>query len=80
MPTKIELPAELVMERQRDGDRIRGLRSARGWNQDQLAEAAGVDRNTVSRIETGSRGLSINAYYLIAQALEVPLWRLFRDE
>lgn len=33
--------------------RIRAARTARGWSQTDLAEAAGVSRPTVARIERG---------------------------
>jgi transcriptional regulator with XRE-family HTH domain len=80
MPAKIHLPPELAADRQRDGARIRRLRRDRGWTQENLAERSGLDRNTISRMETGARGLPITAYYLVAHSLGVPLWRLFRDE
>ncbi len=56
------------------------LRTERGWSQEELAERAGVDRQSVGRIELSSRGLSIDAYLAIAGALGVPMGRLHRDE
>ncbi len=35
------------------GKRVRVLRRARGWTQEELAEAAGLHENYVSRLETG---------------------------
>lgn len=35
------------------GECIRNTRIARGWSQHQLADAAGVSRPTVARVETG---------------------------
>ncbi len=80
MPAKIQLPLHLLMERQQYGTRIRLLRESRGWTQEALAEHTGLDRNTIGRVETSTRGLSIDVYLLIAEALQVPVWRLFRDE
>lgn len=76
------------MDRQLIGDRIKRLRESHldengqpdPWTQDVLAVHAGLHRNTIIRMETSSRGLSIDAYLVVADALGVPLWRLFRDE
>lgn len=68
------------MERRQHGLRILALREARGWSQEALAERAGLDRQTIGRMETSVRGVSIDAYLLVADALDVPLWRLFRGE
>ncbi len=81
MPAKIHhLPPHLLAERRDIGDRIRALREARGWSQEQLAERTGLARHSVYRAELSSRGQSIDAYLLIADALGVPLWRLHRDD
>lgn len=80
MPSKIHLPPELVAERQAIGTRIRVLREERDLSQEKLAELAGLDRQSIYRVELGSRGLSINAYLAVATALGVPTWRFFRDE
>lgn len=80
MPARFFLPDRLLMERRRHGLRILALREAMGWSQEILAERAGMDRQTVGRMETSARGVSIDAYLLVADALGVPLWRLFRDE
>ncbi len=48
--------------------------------QEDLGELAGLDRQTIGRIENSVRGNSIDVYLLVADALGVPLWRLFRDE
>lgn len=39
-----------------------------------------LERRTVHRIERGTRTLTLDRAVQIAQALDVPLWRLFRDE
>lgn len=62
------------------GARIRGIRVDRGMSQVDLQNAAGLDNKTVSRVENGHRNVGIDYLARIARALDVPLWRLFRDE
>lgn len=51
--------------------RIRDLRRSADWTQAELAERAGLATETISRIETGRRGLSVASLCWIAQALGV---------
>ena len=52
--------------------RLRELRDARGWTQDELAEKAGVTRATVSRIEGGKvASLDLEVFEKLADALDV---------
>ncbi|MFE2346511.1 helix-turn-helix domain-containing protein [Kitasatospora cineracea] len=80
MSFKIHMPSHLLMDRQLIGDRVKRLRLAAGWSQTELANRAGVSRNTIVRMETSTQGLPIDAYLVVADALGVPAWRLFRDE
>ena len=41
-------------------EKLRYFRSQRGLSQEQLAEQLGVAANTIARIETGNRGISID--------------------
>jgi transcriptional regulator with XRE-family HTH domain len=43
----------IVDDRAEFGDRLRGQRRARGWSIDRLAEASGVSRAMISKIERG---------------------------
>jgi len=52
------------------GRRLRPLREARGLNQKRLAELADVDASTISRLESGGRGVSREVVDRLAQALE----------
>ena len=45
--------------------------------QEQLAEEVGVGRNHIQRIETGAAGCSVDTLIDIADALNVPLFKLF---
>ena len=55
------------------GIAISTLRKLRGMSQDQLAEKAGISRSHLSAIEAPGmvRALSMEAFYNIADALEV---------
>ena len=60
------------------GRRIARQRKAAGFTQAQLAERVGVEPETISRIESGTRMPSLDRISLIAKALEVDLHELFR--
>jgi transcriptional regulator with XRE-family HTH domain len=70
---------EILRVRRQVGQRIRGLREARGWSQERLAEAAGLSRHTMYRAELGTHATSIDTAASVAAALGVPLWWLFTD-
>ena len=76
MPTD-PLPDWVLLQRRLIGTRLRSLRMARGWSQEQLGERAGLDRRTISSIELGSRSPLLDHLFLIADALGVPARRIF---
>jgi len=51
--------------------RIRQLRSKKGWSQEQLAEAAGLSRDAISRIERGDREPKLETLEEVSGALGV---------
>jgi len=53
------------------GRRVRERRTAQGWNQRELAERIGVDRNWVSAIESGRQNVSLQTLRKFADALSV---------
>lgn len=55
------------------GQRVASARADRGFTQEALAEAVGVEPVTVSRWETGDRAMSLSALARVSVALEVPL-------
>lgn len=71
------LPSGTVAASESLGDRIRRLRKARGWTQEQLAEAAQISRPQVTKIEKDDvpniRATTLDA---IARALSVSVDRL----
>lgn len=60
------------------GWRIRALRKSRGWTQDDLGDAVGGTRATVSWWECGKRPPSLTHFLRLADALDVKLDYLMR--
>jgi transcriptional regulator with XRE-family HTH domain len=56
--------------------RIRGLRTARGWSLDELAGRCLLSPSTLSRIETGHRRIALDQLAPIARALDTTLDQL----
>ena len=55
------------------GKALRVARTAKGYSQRQLADAAHIDASHVSLIETGHRKPSLDVLQRLAEALGVPL-------
>jgi len=55
----------------RVGQRVAHARGDRGWSQERLAEAVGIEPVSLSRLETGDRALSLSTLAAIADALGV---------
>jgi transcriptional regulator with XRE-family HTH domain len=53
------------------GDRIRLLREAKGWCQNELAQRAGLNRETISSIENNHRQIKAEELIRFADVLEV---------
>lgn len=62
----------------RFGDRVRSVREKRGYSQVELAKRAGVNKETVNRMELGGN-IGIQTVYKVADALEVRSLILFHD-
>lgn len=58
------------------GDTVRALRKKAGLSQEQLAELAGCDRQSVNRVENAAYSPSLHRVFLLADALRVPVGRL----
>ncbi|MBT4511168.1 MAG: helix-turn-helix transcriptional regulator [Chloroflexi bacterium] len=59
------------------GQRIRQLRKARDWTQQELAERAGLDYKYVGAIERGERNITIDNVEKIAAGLGLEAHQLF---
>lgn len=72
-------PPDWVVDRRRViGDHIRAARLGANLTQEKLAELAGVDRQSINRIEQGHQAALIDNLIRIADALNVPLSDLVR--
>jgi putative transcriptional regulator len=61
-------------------NRLRELRTARGWSQGDLAHHLGVSRQTVNAIETGKYDPSLPLAFRIAKLFKRPIEAIFQDE
>jgi transcriptional regulator with XRE-family HTH domain len=61
------------------GRSIRKLRESRGLTGEQLAARIGSDKGTISRIERGEAGLSVERLQKIAAVLGVPVSELLAE-
>lgn len=59
------------------GSRVRAIRKAQLWSQEELALACGLDRTYIGGVERGERNLSLANIHKIASALGVTPRELF---
>ena len=59
------------------GRRIKELRKLSDLSQEKLAEIAGLSTKTISYIENGKNTVSFNKIPILANALNVPVYKLF---
>ncbi|MEV3995829.1 helix-turn-helix transcriptional regulator [Streptomyces halstedii] len=74
-----DLPDRIHQQRQDLGDRIRVLRRGLPATQEQFAEATGIDRRTLQRIERGTSDPRYSDLILIAEALGIAVADLVRE-
>lgn len=60
-------------------NRLKELRSERGWSQGDLAQALGVSRQTVNALETGRYDPSLPLAFRIARTFALPIESIFSD-
>lgn len=61
-------------------NRVKELRQARAWTQEQLAEAVGVSRQSIISIERGRYIPSLPLALLLARAFACPVDAIFHLE
>ncbi|MGA6226680.1 helix-turn-helix transcriptional regulator [Streptomyces umbrinus] len=61
-------------------NRITDLRSERGWTQADLAQHAGVSRQTINAIETGRFDPSLPLAFRLAKLFDLRIEEFFLDE
>lgn len=59
--------------------RLRSLRTARGWSLDEMARRSALGASTISRIETGGRRLALDQLVVLARALGVSVDELLAE-
>jgi transcriptional regulator with XRE-family HTH domain len=57
---------------ERFGVNVRKARLARGWTQEDLAEATGLAPVQISRIERGKREVRLTTFVRLVRALDLP--------
>lgn len=73
MPSSPPSDEWVIARRQTIGDRIRDARRVARLSQEALAERAGIDRQSINRIELGRQAAYIDNLIRIAYALDLPL-------
>lgn len=65
--------------RQQFGNRVKELRLASDMSQEEFADKCEFARSYMSRIERGRANPSLDAVEILAEALDVPVVKLFED-
>jgi putative transcriptional regulator len=61
-------------------NRVRELRTERGWSQTELGERLGVSRQTVNAIENERYDPSLPLAFVISKAFQLPIEQLFFED
>jgi len=69
-------PVSLNDHLQNMGRKVREIRKGLGWNQQQLADSADLDRTYISAVEHGKQNLTLGAIIKLADGLGVELGQL----
>lgn len=62
------------------GKKVRELREAKSWSQEDFADASNLHRTYISGIERGVRNPTLSVIWQIADALEVSPCELFKEQ
>ncbi len=69
MSIKRTLPAEVAARVREIGYRVRLARARRGMSIAEVADKAGINRNTLNALELGKSGIALGAYVTVLWAL-----------
>jgi len=69
-----------IRHRKAFGRRIKWLRTAHGWSQEQLADAIGMDRTFLGKVERGKHGMNTTSLWPLAKAFGKSVPDLFIDD
>ena len=61
---------------ERFAKKLKALRHARGWTQEELAQKSGINRGYLARLETGYHDPTLTTVQILARALRVKIARL----
>lgn len=64
-------PKKVVLTKKQLGERLRAIREQRGYSQGKLARLLGSHAQSISQIERGIRGLTVQQVVKLARALEI---------
>ena len=67
--SKFEIPFQITEQATQLGQRIRIARIRRGWSVADLADKAGINRNTLTALEQGKPGTAIGVCFTVLWAL-----------
>jgi len=62
------------------GNRVRFLRSQKGFSQEKLAELSHLHRTYISSVELGKRNVSLRNIYALANALDIEPMELLKHD
>jgi len=60
------------------GERIRKLRTRKGWSQEAFADVSGLHRTYIGAVERGEKNLTISTLHTLAKTLDTTIAELFR--
>jgi transcriptional regulator with XRE-family HTH domain len=62
------------------GENLRSFRKQKGLSQRALYAICGIEHGTISRMENGEVNATLNTIAILADALEVPYWKLIKPD
>jgi transcriptional regulator with XRE-family HTH domain len=77
--TIVDAQPDVSVEAEIFGKRVRQLRLAAGWTQEQLAEAAGITTIYTSDLERGTKVPSLTIVLRISKAFRLSVGELLKD-